>query len=45
VSTLLSLIVVPAFYVVSERIKEKLWKSKPPEPVPVKEPALSKDPG
>ncbi|MFS8071463.1 MAG: efflux RND transporter permease subunit, partial [Byssovorax sp.] len=28
VSTLLSLIVVPAFYVVSARIKEKLWKER-----------------
>ncbi len=33
VSTLLSLIVVPAFYVVSARIKERLWKEKPPEPL------------
>ena len=31
VSTLLSLIVVPAFYVVSARIKSRLWKEKPPE--------------
>lgn len=31
VSTLLSLIVVPAFYVVSARIKERIWKEKPPE--------------
>lgn len=36
VSTLLSLIVVPAFYVVSARIKERLWKSKdaPAAPAP-----------
>ena len=39
VSTLLSLIVVPAFYVVSARIKERIWKEKPPEPLkPLKEP-------
>lgn len=38
VSTLLSLIVVPAFYVVSARIKERLWKEKPPEPGAVKAP-------
>jgi multidrug efflux pump subunit AcrB len=38
VSTLLSLIVVPAFYVVSARIKGKLWKEKPSAEA-VKEPA------
>jgi multidrug efflux pump len=39
VSTLLSLIVVPAFYVVSARIKERIWKEKPPEALkPLKEP-------
>jgi hydrophobe/amphiphile efflux-1 (HAE1) family protein len=37
VSTLLSLLVVPAFYVVSARIKEKVWKT-PVEPTPTPAP-------
>jgi len=32
VSTVLSLVVVPAFYVVSDRAKSKLWKGKPRSP-------------
>jgi len=37
VSTVLSLLVVPAFYVVSARIKEKLWRPEI-EPAPAPEP-------
>ena len=35
VSTVLSLLVVPSFYVVSDRIKQRVFKKKAPEPVPV----------
>ncbi len=39
VSTLLSLIVVPAFYVVSARIKDKLWKERKEPAQAAKKPA------
>jgi multidrug efflux pump subunit AcrB len=32
VSTVLSLVVVPAFYVVADRVKSRIWKKKPKTP-------------